>query len=196
MLNHCDEWNSNIEKCGKITKNIIIWGAGFNLHKGENCNGSLDLEHFRMVGIRDYGYAYEWVPCPSCLLPQLSYKYDLLRKYGIVEHRSFPIQEFEFEKIDNSVDICTILNFIGSSEIIITNSYHATYWAMLMKKKVIVYRMWSSKFEGMKWKPVVYSGRLEDDIQRCIIYDNALDESRDINIQYAKKVIALIEMQN
>ena len=168
LLNHCNEWNRVIRNLQKYTEHIIIWGAGENLHNDESCSELLDLSTFSIVGTRDKTNYF--VPCPSCMLPQLSFSYSIERKFGVVEHKYFPIAEFEYDKIDNCVDIYTIIKFIGSSEVIISNSYHAIYWATLMKKKVIIYEKWSSKFDNLKWQQNVYSGNLDLDVMKCKIY--------------------------
>lgn len=192
LIDHCDEWNNIIRKCNDISGHVIIWGVGKNTHFGDNCQG-LDLKQFELVGIRDYFEDNDsFVPCPSCMLPQLEYDYEIVRKIGIVEHACYPIKDLDYEKINNAVDIYTILKFIGTSEVIISNSYHAIYWATLMKKKVIIYDKFSDKFDYIKWKQPMYSGDIENDLKLCKVYPKALEESRSLNINFAEKVRALL----
>ena len=37
----------------------------------------------------------------------------------------------------NTTNLEQMVEFIGTSETIVTNSYHAMYWAILLKRKVI-----------------------------------------------------------
>ena len=41
-----------------------------------------------------------------------------------------------FEKLENSNSFQEIIEFIQSSECIVTNSYHGMYWSLLLNKKV------------------------------------------------------------
>lgn len=196
LVNHSVEWNNAIEKCNDLSKHVIIWGAGMNTHIGDTCY-KLALEKFHLVGLRDYPKMeamIEYVPCPSCMLPELSYDYEICREIGVVEHAMYPIEEFPYEKINNSVDVYSVIKFIGTSSIIISNSYHAVYWATLMKKKVIIYEKFSSKFDSLKWKQPIYSGDFMEDVGKCEIYTDALEECRKININFAEKIKEIMEI--
>lgn len=196
LIDHSVEWNRAIEKCNDKSKNVIIWGAGINTHTGDTCE-QLDLKKFKLVGLRDYQInesLINYIPCPSCMLPELANDYEIRRKIGIVEHTMYPIEEFMYEKINNSVDVYSMIKFIGTSDLIISNSYHAIYWATLMKKKVIIYEKFSSKFDLIKWKQPIYSGNLIEDIDKCSIYTDALEECRKINVNFAEKVKDMMEI--
>ena len=84
LINYCDQWNEIIEKCYSITKRIIVWGAGINTHivDNENIYRKIEFDKFALVGVRDYIKNYEFVPFPSCMLPQLSYQFKIVRKIG------------------------------------------------------------------------------------------------------------------
>ena len=86
-----------------------------------------------------------------------------------------------------------IIRFIGESEIIITSSFHAAYWALLLNKKVIINGNWSNKFDTLKYPPVLLSDNLENDIQNCIVPPtDYLNECIDLNDAFYKKVMNLI----
>ena len=86
---------------------------------------------------------------------------------------------------------------IGSSEIIVTNGYHATYWATLMGKKVILYNPFSSRHDYFKWSPIRYSGNLQADIEKAQDYPHAKEECRQLTLEFFEKVKQILtkEMQ-
>ena len=116
----------------------------------------------------------------------------LKRKIGVIEHLAFPIYEFNFEKISNSFAIESIIKFIGESEIIITNTWHCSYWALLMNKKVILYHPFSTKYEHYKYPPTIYSGDLEQDIKAAKNYPTFLQESMLMNKNFAKSLLNIL----
>ena len=70
-------------------------------------------------------------------MPYLKMKEDIKREIGIINHKDYIIENNEYNIITNSQNIYEIIDFIRTLKVIITNSYHATYWATLMKRKVI-----------------------------------------------------------
>lgn len=182
------------------TYKVVLWSVGHNSHIDRIINTKIDFYKFLFYSTRDFNYNdEEYCPCPSCMSSLLNIKRSVIRKFGIIEHLDYSIEEFKFDKIKNSYSPRTIMNFIAESECIITNSYHAAYWATLMKKKVIIYKAFSTKFSYYKFEPVFYSGDLESDFNKAKIYKNALNDSRKINIEFADKIfnaISLIDGQN
>merc|ERR1719277_1531645 len=57
-------------------------------------------------------------------------------------------------------DMNRVIRFIDKFDVVVTTSYHATYWATLLGKKVIVCKAWSSKLFRLKHPPTFYSGNL------------------------------------
>ena len=200
LLECCDAWQKNINRCVERCDNVVIWGAGDNTRRGGNPpKVAIRYEDMVLVGCRDYNYRFDYLPCVSCMLPQLDLDYPIARRIGVVEHQHYSIDNFpQFEKISNETrDLRMFLRFIGQSEIIITNTYHAWYWATLMGKKVILTeeilpRKISTKFSHLRYQPTFYSGDLEADIARCETHPEALEEARALNRAFAEKVLSLL----
>lgn len=91
---------------------------------------------------------------------------------------------------NDGTDMNRILRFIKKYDVIVTTSYHSTFWATLLGKKVVVCNGWSSKLYYLKHPPVFYSGNLENDIQKAKRYPEALHEARDASIQFAQEVMS------
>jgi len=177
-------------------KNIIVWGAGYNIHYNSTASvAQVDtfLNKCMLVGLRDYNTKYEYVPCSSCMLNGLKQKYDIRNRIVIFEHKDVPINIDGIPKIKNNyTNISHVLEFLGSAEFIITNSYHGVYWATLLNKRVLVIPF-SSRFDNFKHKPTIctvenYKTRMEE----AISYNHSLEECRYINMNFAKKIKNLV----
>lgn len=185
----------NIAQKGKKT---VIWGAGHNEKDPKNFGKvrsyNVDLSKFGLVGVRDYNMGQQWVPCVSCLHPLLDTKTPVTNEIGLVFHKKTLKNKAVLEKFkdypstSNTTDIHTIINFIASTETIITDSYHAMYWAMLMEKKVVVFPN-SSKFYSFKYQPVFSDIKnFKTDLSKAQSYSGILEECREINHNFAEKV--------
>jgi len=191
---HCTVINHVLE----LSDHVIGWGLGINEHHRDcifywDIDQKINYEKFFLLTTRDWMREnIRFCPCVSCMMDGLSKEYKLKRKIGILSHHEIPIKGFDFDICDNSQPTERILEFIGSSEIILTNTYHCTYWATLMNKKVILYQPFSNKFDFLKYPPVVYSGDLEADIARTRTYPDALEECRKFNIELKDELLNLI----
>lgn len=198
LLNALSEWNYTINKVARIAKKSIIWSAGFNSKMTKNIKLHIEWNRFRLISIRDFRHPsnFQYVPCATCMIPYLNDTYEINREIGVVFHeykRNIPSEFKKYDSIANSSPLKDIINFIGSSEIILTNSYHAAYWSILMKKKCIIFSLESEKFNYFQYKPTLYTGNLFADINNSVVYVNALQNCRLKVYGYLKDVMALIE---
>ena len=190
LINCNDIWNSNINTIINLSDNIIFWSPGFN---DKNLTTiKINFEQVNLISIRDYNHEshLEYIPCASCMIPYIEkYKNNSIKNIGIISHQNYPIENLNFDYITNNSNIYSIINFIKTKSIIISNSYHAVYWATLMNKKVILYgKLHSNKFNYFKYKPIHYSGNLEKDIDNAKIYTSSLDESIYLTYKYFQKI--------
>ncbi|MDR2776839.1 MAG: polysaccharide pyruvyl transferase family protein [Puniceicoccales bacterium] len=194
MLYVTESFQKNIGKLYEINPNVIAWSVGFNTHYDRPISCPLDIAKFKLIGIRDHNHpsSLPYLPCVSCLAKELEKKMPIGRKIGVIEHATFPINEFTYEKISNAYNFQTITDFIASSEVVLSNSYHIIYWATLMEKKTICINPFSSKFEYFKYKPVFYSGNLESDISKATVYENCRKEAIELNNNFFEKVKGII----
>ena len=172
---------------------LIAWGIGEseNVDRKGGFVAPFDgtypdyLKAFDLVGVRDYGTDYRWVPCASCMLPNLERAYPRLGEIGIYEHKriKIPIEGFP-RRSNDGADIDDAIAFLGSYELIITNSYHGAYWATLLGRRVIsIPNM--SKVYRFKHAPVICRAeqwKRYTDVTKT--YDKALDECRAANRSY------------
>ncbi|MEI0526359.1 polysaccharide pyruvyl transferase family protein [Brachyspira murdochii] len=167
LLDNCELFNYNINKVLDLSDNVIFWSLGFHKRPYEKINENIRLDRVKLLSIRDYNHESKvrYIPCATCMIPYFDNNYRLIKRdIGVIKHLSFKKVFNEYETIENCDSIESIINFILTSNIILTNSYHAAYWATLMKKKVIVYGKFANKFDYLKYKPVEYSGNILNDI--------------------------------
>ena len=176
----------------------IIWGAGHNAEESKRKSLILEypsyMEKFDIVGVRDHGQRYPYVPCASCMIPALRKKYSVKNDIIWFEHKKQLVKDFgnmsipRFVNSGNNVD--QTIELLGSSNVIITNSYHGVYWGTLLGKKVILADSWSTKFSSFKYKPQLLSKNenLTDAIDKAKIYKESLDESIDATEKFWSKV--------
>jgi|TARA_B110000208_G_C11784598_1_gene435145 hypothetical protein len=178
----------------------IIWGAGHNGEYQKKMKGRITypkwLREFDLVGIRDNGQEFQWVPCASCMHPALRKEYVIKNDVIWFEHKKQLIKSTDFGAdpiprfINSGDNIEQTIELLGSANTVITNSYHGAYWATLMKKKVFVVEPWSSKFNAMRHTPT-FLGKgdfWKDHIDSARIYNSALDESIAATENYWAKV--------
>ena len=178
-------------------KKTVLWGLGHNVPlRGrfeQPRHYQPDIARFGLVGTRDYNMPGEWVPCVSALHPIFDRPSVPSREVGVVFHldtleKPAVLQRFKaLEHTSNIAPFEELIAFISGSEKIITDSYHAMYWSMLLGKKVVVVPN-SSKFYGFKYPPV-FSGfdQAIAALDQARVYDGLLEECRAINYRFAEK---------
>lgn len=207
MLNVTQSFNSTINMLLNKCDCVIAWSVGFNTHDQQWFQGDkfeeINLDKFELISIRDFNHptGTEWVPCPSALSYELDTTGVTTRKFGIIEHKSIKINGLPYDKITNSSNLQEVADFISTTDTILTNSYHMTYWAQLMGKKVIVLNKFSTKFDYFKYPPVFIPSTnnifTTEEIEAADIdartYNNILVEARNVNNSFFNKVKNIIE---
>lgn len=185
-------------------KKTVLWGVGHNSKYKKDFSKlnsyNIDTDKFGLVGTRDYSLSKEWVPCVSCLNPVFNKPYTTTREVGIILHKKTPnnsrnaIEFNDYPLITNSQSLEQFVKFIGTSEHIITNSYHAMYWGILLEKKVLVIPN-SSKFFDFKYDPIftTYEDCIQD-LKKARSYSGVLEECRERNLDFAGKVFNYLNL--
>ncbi|WP_424494503.1 polysaccharide pyruvyl transferase family protein [Salinimicrobium sp. GXAS 041] len=187
-------------------KKMVIWGAGHNSKDrkdfGKILNYTIDINRFGLVGTRDYKASNTWVPCVSCLNPVFNEVYNSSQEIGVIFHKktmknkSITSKFKDFPTTSNTTNLESLIEFIGNSETIITDSYHAMYWAILLEKKVVVIPN-SSKFFDFKYQPIF--SRFEtciEDVKKARTYSGVLEECKEINLKFAQKAFEYLEIES
>ena len=193
-----------VEELTQKGKKTVLWGVGHNEKSpstyGKVKNYNVDVSKFGLVGTRDVSMPGEWVPCVSCMHSIFDKKYEVTQETGVVFHKDTLkkpriTRKFQdYPTSSNTTDMDSLINFIGASEAIVTDSYHTMYWSMLMGKKVVAIPN-SSKFYDFKYKPVVSNfDNCLLDLKKAIPVTGLLEECRDINKNFAAKVFSYLNL--
>lgn len=195
IINYNPWFNFNIaiNKILSLCDNVILWGAGFNtdLKDGKipQFNPEIDFGRFRLYGIRDYNLnGYNYVPCASCMNPLIKMAYETKPQFGLASMLHPLMKTVSLPGISNNLshfnNITTIMEFISSHEVIITNSYHCALWAMLANRKVVSPKgiLNGNKFTYLRHKPAFCADwenekLLNEAIESAINYPVFLEES-------------------
>lgn len=178
-------------------KKTVLWGLGHNEKDrstfGKVTSYNVDTSKFGLVGVRDYDMGEEWVPCVSCLNPIMDTKLTVENEVGLIYHKKTLKNKRilnnlkDYPSTSNTTSIEEIITFIAKSDTIVTDSYHAMYWSMLLGKKVVALPN-SSKFYSFKYKPTFSTfENFKNDIKKAQSQSGILEECREINLKFAEK---------
>lgn len=175
-------------------RKIVFWGGGIrNIidHKWPFTNKRRPLPNLKktLYGVRDYGFADEWVPCVSCMSPLFDNPSDVTNEYVIFEHHRQTIDLPFPKKRNTEVTFAEAIGFLSSAESVITNSYHGAYWSLLLGKKVFLVNEINSKTRTFKWPPVQCAGDEWKNTGNAVTYPGALQEARDVNLAFMAKAM-------
>lgn len=139
--------------CWAAHAKLIIWGCGLNLSAYSITDS---LRNAALVGVRDYNTQYRHCPPPS-IHHKIFDEYEdshNTRSVGIYCHaqRMGHIERFNADHMSNNEPFEKVVQFLATSEVVVTNSYHGLVWATRLGKRVICHP-WSAKFlySGIKF---------------------------------------------
>ena len=186
-------------------KDVVAWGVGTNYHdyratlvnsgKVEKRRG---LEYPAwvqrihdgggLVGVRDVGAPYPWVPCTSCMMPQLEALRATEPTRDVVGYGHFEVPlRVPVHQLTNDVPLGVALAHLASADTIVTNSYHGAYWGALLGRKVVVVDAFSNRFRFMKHPPAFADSPADWEAAAAlaVTYPAALEECRVANLAFA-----------
>jgi hypothetical protein len=182
-----------IDRLSEGAHRVVVWGAGHNTHT-KDPDAPIAYPSFLarclLVGLRDRDTGYEQVPCVSCMSPLFDRRYPVTRKLGLYAHsyeRHVPHDwrlKAEGRWHNTSADFEGAIEFLGSCEMVVTDSYHGMYWAALLGRPVVVYPF-STKFRRTPFKVAF---RAEDATEVAKTYDGLLAACRAANTAFYKRV--------
>lgn len=169
----------------------IVWGAGFTNREADGFV-PYTLPHKSLVGVRDVGTPYEWVPCASCMSPLFDQEYKIRKEYTVFENTLHkPLKRADLGNC--GVDMKTVVEELASAETVVTSSYHGAYWATLLGRKVLAVPL-GSKFHAMKHPPLFVKDETWWRVQGRT-WPGALQECREANVKFADKVRQLLDQK-
>lgn len=189
-------WSTGVllERFSTIAKRkdrkLIAWGIGSNVEGGTSVEYSNWLNRFDLIGLRDFGNPWHYVPCPSCLHPAFDSSV-VTKGIGVViyEHADHPILDIPIDRRLNNTklksEMFSVIEFIANAEVVITSAYHGAYWASLLGKKVAIYRPEYSRFYGFKHPiPFCDASNWETVVEAASTAVGLLEECRAANVSF------------
>lgn len=199
MFDYAEFTNRGINKVLDTGAAVIAWSPGFNTHTEYDgtFETKIKFDRFKTVTVRDVvnDYGLNYLPDVTCKLPGLRKKHTIRREFGIARHKDYPIKGFDYDTITNECGIDEILQFIGESEIVISNSFHMIYWSILMGKRTICANPFSTRFYSYKYKPEylnVETDVLADCVMRAQKYE-IIDECIQANDTFFDHIKGITE---
>ena len=209
---------SHVIKFQKNTNHRIYgWGLGEHtyvcLDEQTQCIPPMNITYpayiraFDLMGIRDHhSHLYHaipharWVPCASCMHEAFDKEYEVKHDIVFFTHAQLPMniihgmpkETWDYpHKANSEMNFEETIEFLGSGDIVITNSFHGAYWATLLGKVVCCFP-WSSKFYGLKHQPLYcpttdWWKTINEKEQRQ--YKSSLEECREANKKFHIELI-------
>lgn len=177
----------------------VAWGVGTS-RRGHTQHGPL-VEDMNLIGVREYGREKgiakaHYVPCVSCMSDLFDKSYQETHEVAFYIHGHFGMEVPEgIPSLNNRAEsLEEAIKFLGSAETIVTNSFHGTYWSLLLGKKVVCIPF-SSKFYGYMCPPYYcLDGDWKSAAKNATRYTDYLGDSRERNIEFDRRVRSLISL--
>ena len=198
------KFSKNIDALlNKKPKHSVLWGIGHNFGKKHVTKSSTDVYYpnwinkCSLVGIRDWidGHYDSYLPCVSCMHPAFDKTYEVKHDVVYYTHKfksKYQHQDGHVQMANNHLNFDEVIDFLGSANTIITDSYHGAYWGQLLGKDVRVLS-WSVKFNHMKYQPtfIPHISQWQETSPSTVV-DNYLEECRDYNNKFYQKFLNLL----
>ena len=161
----------------------IAWGVGVSRH-GEKLPGPAP-EGFDLYGSRHWQQPDAiYAPCASCMSPLFDHDYRLTDQVAVYLNADPNVRrkcggKFSGVRVAfNTGSFEASLSFLGSAEIVVTDSYHGALWATWLRRRVVCLP-YSLKFFGYKFPPAyAENGDWQRAVSESRIYPEALDCDR------------------
>ena len=178
-------------------RHCVTWAIGLQAAKRRVEGSDRFQARMSLIGCRDTGIkGTEYVPCATCLIPAMATSAPPTHEVVMYLHSGksddvqrpdgLPLRTNHYGTLEEA------LAFIASGETVVTNSFHGTYWAMLMGRKVICLPF-SHKFSGFARMPLLSDPtNWLGDLDRAHAVPGYRDECIAANHTFRDKVMNLV----
>lgn len=189
----------------RSAQHFVVWGAGHNHYwvgGWPHLRRHVDLipYNYSLIGLRDVSDTYHWAPCTSCMDQAFDRQYDIANSAVLYKHVEMHLGDYEMgllpdgiKIIDNYTPFEEVIETLGSSELVLTSSFHGAYWGTLLRRKVVAFPF-SSKFYGLKHAvPLcdVRDWKRYSELSKT--YPHALDDCRQASFAFFQSFSELLE---
>lgn len=174
----------------------VIWGIGLSPKAASGIQFDIVKANCSLFSTRNTGFDnLDFVPCVSAMNAAFDAPADPQHDVVVFSHAT---KSDGLQVPDNIPHISNhggtaerAIAHIASGETVVTNSYHGTYWALLLRRKVLCLPF-KDKFNHFPQTPAMSS--IEDwqkDLGKAYRPDDTLEEARVLNQQFFEKVMNL-----
>ena len=191
-----DVVNSTIYNLGRAKKRVV-WGVGISPKDRASVGYDLVEGNCDLVSTRNWGIeGCEYVPCASAMSPLFDNAPEPTHDVVLFNHAKKSDKLVRVsgmpEQNNHSGTMADAVKFIASGATVVTNSFHGTYWAMCLGRKVLCVPF-NRKFEFFRENPVMASpDDWPDQIKNAERREGVLQDARVLNQQFYEKVQNLI----
>ncbi len=174
----------------------VIWSIGLTRKAMSGLKFDIAKANCTLFSTRNWDFdGLDYVPCVSAMAPEFDDIPDPQCEVVVFSHalksKTLSVPS-EIPHLTNHMGTLkdTLLH-LAKGEIVVTNSYHGTYWAMLMGRRVLCLPF-KDKFNHFRHPPAMST--LEDwqsDLRNTHQCDLNVEMARDLNRSFYEKVMNL-----
>jgi len=174
----------------------IIWGVGISVEAANTILFEIARAACALVSSRNVNVpGCEYVPCVSAMSPLFdtppSPRHELVAFLHARKSNAVTIPAHIPVMTNHAPDMPKVIAHLASGETVLTNSYHGTYWAMLLGRKVLC-MPFSGKFDGFADAPTMTTpDSWQAALPHARQHPELLDDARKRNRDFFGKVMNL-----
>lgn len=179
-----------------VADHVVGWGLGVTLDPASPRFQAV-VARTSLLGIRDHHRAVgcDYAPCVSCMHPFFDAPPEPDSDVVLFYHRNksdtLPRDTGVPERSNHDGTLMDALRFIARGATVVSNSYHGTYWALLMGRKVLCLPF-NPKFDGFRMPPGFSTIKAwRQDLDRARAQPDFLADCRAATLTFRDKVMTL-----
>ncbi len=171
----------------------VIWGVGISAKDAASVEFDIAEASTSLISSRNWDTPRcDYVPCPSAMSPLFDAPADPVHDVVLFSHAA---KSARLEPVDgiaqmsnNGASMAETIAFLASGQTVVTNSYHGTFWAMCLGRRVLCLPF-SAKFRGFRENPI-YADPADwrGSIGMAEARPGVLEEARARNLAFYGKV--------
>lgn len=176
---------------------VAVWGVGISPKDRRSVDFDILSGRAALISTRNVGVAgCEYVPCVSAMSPLFDAppapEHDVVLFYHARKSGDL-VRDPAIPSLGNDVTtMAEAIRFLASGATVVTNSYHGTYWAMCLGRRVLCVPF-GQKFMHFPENPVQVSPTdWVQAVPRAEVRDGMLEMARSRNQAFYQKVRALL----
>lgn len=171
----------------------VIWGVGISARDAASIEFDIAEGGARLIASRNWNVPRcEFVPCASAMSPLFDRPAAPLHEVVLFTHGAKSAQVERVSGIpemsNKGASMAEAVAFLASGATVVTNSYHGTFWAMCLGRRVLCLPF-SAKFLQFRENPICAApGEWSGALPLAEARPGVLEEARDRNRAFCDKV--------